>query len=81
MHEVSGRGPVAGAADNEDAIPPRPNDPIWIIVRRDSNDRSDCNECMRCSLTAESSPNQSIFIVETIAWSNTGVNAGGLDQF
>ncbi len=71
MQEVLGRGLAAGAASSDEAAPPRPNDPNWIIVRRDSNDRSDCNGCMRCSLTAESSPNQSIFIVETIARSNT----------
>ena len=69
MHEVSGRGPGDGAADNEVAAPARPNDPIWIIVLRDSNDRSDCNGCMRCSLTAESSPDQLIFVEETIAGS------------
>ena len=69
MQEVSGRGPGDGAADNEEAAPARPNDPIWIIVLRDSNDRSDCNGCMRCSLTAESSPDQLILVEETLAGS------------
>ncbi len=41
MQEVSGPVPADGAATSDEAAPPRPNEPSWIIVRRDSNERSE----------------------------------------
>ncbi len=41
MQDVSGLVPADGAATSDEAAPPRPNEPSWIIVRRDSNERSE----------------------------------------